>query len=127
MLFTSITYLFFLPLVVIGYFILRPKYRWAWLLVASYAFYMSWEPIYALLMLGSTVLDYYCAIGMEKKELKKERKPLLYLSIIGNLGLLFAFKYLGFFNELIRDLAELTSPHSPYFSRSGYHFTLFNP
>lgn len=109
MLFTSITYLFFLPLVVIGYFLLKPKWRWAWLLIASYAFYMSWKPIYALLILSSTVLDYYCAIGMAKKREKKDRKPFLYISLLGNLGMLFLFKYLGFFNELIRDISELFS------------------
>ena len=99
MLFTSLEYYLFLPIVAIVYFLTPRTYRWAWLLVASYFFYMYWNPWYIGLIVGSTAIDYWVALKMEQYKSRKERKPYLWLSIIGNLGLLFTFKYFNFFNE----------------------------
>jgi len=113
MLFNSIGFMIYLPIVVAGYFILRHKWRWLWLLIASYFFYMVARPEYAILLFGSTLLDYWCAIKIDKQPTKERRKPYLYLSLIGNLGTLLIFKYLGFFNELIRDLTGFSSIEYP--------------
>ena len=104
MLFNSITYWIFLPLIVVLYFLTKQKYRWAILLVASYVFYMTWRMEYALLILFSTAVDYWAGLEMTKRE-KKDRKPFLAVSLIANLGLLFCFKYLDFFNETIREIS----------------------
>lgn len=77
------------------------------MLLASYGFYMWGEPLFVLLLIGSTLLDYGCARAMEMRNTKQEKRVFLYLSLLGNLGALFVFKYLGFFNELLRDLSNL--------------------
>lgn len=51
MLFNSLQFLVFYPIVVIVYFNLPYRWRWIWLLVASYYFYMSWEPIRGSLLI----------------------------------------------------------------------------
>ena len=99
MLFNSFHFAVFFPLVIFLYFALRPKYRWILLLAASYYFYMSWKVEYALLLVLSTVIDYYCGIQIEKAISKKVKKRFLYLSLLVNLGVLFTFKYLFFFGH----------------------------
>lgn len=97
MLFNSFQFVWFLPLIVILYYAIKPKYRWTLLLAASYYFYMCWRVEYVVLILGSTLLDYWAALKMESKDTQKERRKYLALSLAGNLGLLFAFKYFDFF------------------------------
>jgi D-alanyl-lipoteichoic acid acyltransferase DltB (MBOAT superfamily) len=72
------------------------------LLAASYYFYMCWKVEYIVLILASTVADYYAGLQMGKMETKAKRKPYLIFSLIVNLGLLFSFKYLNFFNDSVR-------------------------
>ncbi len=98
MLFNSIHFLIFFPIVVTIYFLLPHKRRWILLLAASYYFYMSWKPEYAILMLFSTMVDYFSAIAMEKRTDKKGRRKFLFFSLAANLGMLFIFKYFNFFS-----------------------------
>lgn len=107
MFFNSIHYLLFFPIVVILYFITPYKYRWALLLIASYYFYMVWKPIYILLIILSTLIDYYCSIQMGKIEIKSKRLPYITISIVSNLLILGAFKYFNFFNTAAHDIAQL--------------------
>jgi len=67
------------------------------LLAASYYFYMCWRVEYVVLILFSTIIDYWAALRMEEQPDKKKRRKFLALSLIGNLGMLFAFKYFDFF------------------------------
>lgn len=100
MLFHSWQYLLFLP-VVIGLFNLLPlKLRPYLLLLASYGFYASWNVAYLSLIVLSTSIDYFCALGMESGK-KKYRKLFLILSLSSNLGLLFSFKYLNYAFSLL--------------------------
>ena len=101
MLFNSLEFLFFFPMVVAIYFALPYRFRWVLLLIASYYFYMSWNPSYIVLIMGSTLVDYFCGIEMEKRTEKKDRKKFLYLSLVMNLGLLFFFKYFNFFSDSV--------------------------
>lgn len=103
MLFNSLTYWVFLPIITLLYFIVKHKYRWVILLIASYIFYMTWRMEYALLILFSTAVDYWVGIQMEKRS-KEERKPFLILSLVANLGLLIFYKYLNFLNEVLQDV-----------------------
>ncbi|OGX53748.1 MAG: alginate O-acetyltransferase [Omnitrophica WOR_2 bacterium RIFOXYA12_FULL_38_10] len=101
MLFNSIQFLIFFPVVVIVYFLIDQKYRWIFLLVASYYFYMCWEPGYLLLIILSTLIDYFAAIMMGRHSEKSKRKIYLILSLFTNLSLLAIFKYYNFFNQSI--------------------------
>ena len=95
--FVDIRFLFFFPAVVLGNFLLPERFRWAWLLVASYFFYMLWRPEYALMLLFITALDYFAGLGMGIDRHPHRRKLYLAASLIGNLGILFIFKYFNFF------------------------------
>lgn len=106
MLFNSIEYVFFLPLVVIFYYALPAKWRWVLLLLASYYFYMSWKAEYLILILVSTAIDYYAGLMMGKIPERKKRRKYLILSLVSNLGILFAFKYFNFFNDSARQVFE---------------------
>ncbi len=99
MLFNSLEFIFFFPLVVALYFIINPKYRWILLLVASYYFYMCWSYKYIILIAFSTVIDYLAAIMISRAKKKSSRISFLMFSLTTNLGLLFFFKYWGFFGE----------------------------
>ena len=98
MLFSSLTFLFaFLPLTLALYFLAKDKYKNYILLVASLIFYAWGEPKYILLMIGSIVVNYGLALGIDKCR-KKRRKArwLLALTVFLNIGALFVFKYLDF-------------------------------
>ena len=107
MAFNSFEFLLLLPISVVLYFILDSKYRWILLLVTSYVFYMFWNPWYIFLIVGSTLIDYVCGLGLDKAEHRRRRKGYLFLSLFVNLGLLFLFKYLDFFTGTINDIASI--------------------
>lgn len=65
MLFNSVNFLIFFPVVVLAYFIIPKKFRYVWLLVASYYFYMSWFPKWAVLLLFSTAATYMSGLLLE--------------------------------------------------------------
>lgn len=95
MLFNSFEFLIFFPIVAIIYFIIpKNNYRNYFLLAASYYFYMNWKPVYALLLLASTSITYFAALGVNKYV--KLKKPILWLGIVFNLLILFFFKYFNF-------------------------------
>ncbi|MFA5159630.1 MAG: MBOAT family O-acyltransferase [Candidatus Omnitrophota bacterium] len=97
MAFTSLEFLFFFPIVVAIYFLLPNRFRWFQLLMASYYFYMAWKPVYALLLLASTLSFYFAALGVDRFKEVWQRKMTFFLGVVFNLGLLFTFKYYNFF------------------------------
>ena len=74
-----------------------------WLLLASYHFYASWNRKLALLIIGSTLLDYLIGLGLEASSRAALRRLLLGLSLTANLGLLCYFKYMNFFLASLQD------------------------
>jgi len=102
MLFNSFPFLIFFPIVIILYFALPHRSRWALLLLASYLFYMCARPEYILIIIFFTLVSYYASIQMGKYSLKSKRKKILILSLVINLGVLFVFKYFDFFADSIR-------------------------
>ena len=109
MLFTSAIFLFiFLPIVLAGYFILPQKYRNLYLLISSIVFYAWGERRMVLIMLLTTVIDFYCAIMIENGK----RKAGLLIAIIYNVGLLFYFKYLNFAFSNVVDLLDVLGIHN---------------
>ncbi len=100
MLFNSLHFLIFFPITVLLYYILPHKYRWVCLLVASYYFYLSWNPIYAFLILFTTGINFIAALQMTKAESKKAKKAYLLLGLLSSLIVLFIFKYFNFLNDV---------------------------
>lgn len=113
MLFNSIEFLLFFPIVVMLFFLLPHRLRWILLLTASYIFYMVWKPEYIILIVFSTLVDYYAGLMMDKQDEKAKRKKYLLLSLFVNLGLLFVFKYFNFFNAELGRLYSMFS-HQEY-------------
>ena len=109
MLFNSLQFLIFLPIVVIIYFILPVKVKHIWLLIASYYFYMCWNAKYALLILASTVITFFSGLLIEKikhSNLSNSnrinlKKLVVAISFISNLGILFYFKYINFALDIV--------------------------
>ena len=64
MLFNSLQFLVFLPIVVAVYYIVPDRIKHLWLLVCSYFFYMCWNAVYALLLLTSTIVTWLCGLGV---------------------------------------------------------------
>jgi D-alanyl-lipoteichoic acid acyltransferase DltB (MBOAT superfamily) len=102
MLFTSLEFLIFFPIVVALYFGCPYRYRWLLLLAANYYFYAAWKLEYIFLLLASTLISYITAILMVKPENQAKRTGLLVIGLIANLGILFAFKYFNFVNDSLR-------------------------
>ncbi|MDF1575900.1 MAG: MBOAT family protein [Bacteroidales bacterium] len=99
MLFNTIDFAIFLPLVVLLYYLIPSSLRWTLLLAASYYFYMSWKVEYIFLIIASTLVDYISGLRMGKLPDRRSRLPWLILSLCVNLGLLFSFKYFNFATE----------------------------
>lgn len=113
MLFNSTSFMIFFPIVVLVYFILPKKIRYLWLLIASYYFYMGWNPKYIILLFTSTLITYLSGLFLhlvlkkeEREDMKKTglKKFIVALSFILNLGILFYFKYINFASELLISL-----------------------
>ncbi len=118
MVFSSLTFLFaFLPLFFICYYTAGHfcglRGRNAVLFLFSMIFYAWGEPVYVLLMIYSTVLDFTCGNMIEKYHNAgnmRMKKVFLTVSLIGNLGLLGTFKYLGMFVSTFGSLTGLPVP-----------------
>lgn len=118
MLFNSFDFLIFFPIVVILYWILPSKARNPMLLIASYYFYMNWEPIYALLILFSSFTTWVCGLLISKSRkdngdncnnsekccstIRRNDKLYITICLILNIGILFLYKYLDFAGDTIR-------------------------
>lgn len=103
MLFNSLEFLVFFPLVCIIYFLIQNlRCRNLFLLAASYYFYMCWKPEYALLLLTSTGITYLASLCIAGGT--HHKKLYLVLSLVLNLGILFFFKYYQFAGENITAL-----------------------
>lgn len=104
MLFNSVQFLIFFPVVTFLYFALPHQFRWFLLLAASCIFYMAFIPVYILILIFTIVIDYIAGIVIENAQGKK-RKLFLVISLVSNIGVLFIFKYFNFFNANVTRLA----------------------
>jgi D-alanyl-lipoteichoic acid acyltransferase DltB (MBOAT superfamily) len=95
--FVDVRFLVFFPVVVLLHFLLPARFRWIFLLLASYAFYMAWKPEYGLLLALITLIDFTAGQVIGKSENARVRTSTLILSLGANLGILFYFKYFNFF------------------------------
>src|SRR5947207_8307906 len=86
-----------------------------WFLIASYTFYGWWNPWYLLLLFGTSAIDYYMVVLMERKQ--STRRLWLIISLVSNFGFLAYFKYSGFITENLNALI----------AHMGYSVALPNP
>ena len=111
MVFSSLLFLLlFLPVTFLFYLASPKKLKNGVLFLFSLVFYAWGEPVYVLLMLFSTVLDYSCGRLVEKYRGTKKKKIGLILSVIVNLGMLFFFKYTDFLIETINSVFHSNLP-----------------
>ena len=105
MLFNSIDFFIFLPLVFILYwtFTKKLKLQNLVLLLSSYIFYSWWDYRFLVLIIASTIVDYFVGLQIHQSNNKKERKIWMFVSLFFNIGLLGFFKYYNFFIESIID------------------------
>lgn len=115
MLFNSLHFVFFFLVVSAGYFTMPHRFRWIWLLSSSCYFYMSFVPVYILILGFTIAVDYVAGIYIERSEGKK-RKLFLVLSLIANIGVLMFFKYYNFLNENLMNLLGQDHAPLPYLS-----------
>ena len=110
MAFNSLEYGLFLVVVFLGYWMLAKVglFRILFLLIASWIFYAASNPYFLLLILASTLIDYFAGAQMTKHDDRPRRRKLwLVASLVANLGLLGVFKYTNFFVESAVGVANL--------------------
>lgn len=110
MLFNSLEYILFLPIVFSLYwFVFKKslKLQNLFILISSYVFYGWWDWKFLSLIFFSTIVDYIVGSKIYNSQDKRERKVFLWVSILFNLGLLGFFKYYNFFIDSWIDLTTL--------------------
>lgn len=119
MLFNSLSYLLFLPLVFIVYWSVNNrslKLQNFLLLIASYFFYACWDWRFLFLLIFSTALDYFTGLQMFNAKNHKNKKFWFWLSIIINLGFLGVFKYYNFFVSSFENMLSNFGLHSDFWT-----------
>ena len=113
MLFNSLEYLIFLPLVFTVYWLLNKslKFQNLFILIASYIFYGCWDEKFLLLIAFTTLCTFISGILIERSKIHKVKKIVLIVNIILNLGILGLFKYYDFFVDSFIDLLNLFGYH----------------
>ncbi len=109
--FCTLEFILFFAAVFILYFKIPKKYQWVLMLVSSYYFYMCWRAEFIILIIASTVMNYFFAICIERTTSDSKKKIWLAFSLSSNLLLLFYFKYTNFFVENINILFHTLSLH----------------
>ena len=127
MVFSSLIFLFiFFPLTLLLYFIARNiKTKNFILVVASLIFYSWGEPVWVILLIFSSILDYTVSHAIEKHRNQPITKFYLAVSVIINLGLLAIFKYSGFFISTINSAFGLSLPEPAFSLPIGISFYTF--
>lgn len=117
MVFSSLTFLyFFLPIVMILYFVVPKKFRNAIILISGLFFYAWGEPVYVFIMIISTVIDYTAGRLIHYFDNdNKKRTVFLLVSVIMNLGLLAVFKYSSFIITTVNGIfgCDIPDPKLP--------------
>ena len=107
--FNSISFLVFLFVVVLVYWLLPHKFRYVFLLIASYFFYMCWNFKLVFLILFITLLTFFFGLLIEKTDKIKIKRLYLILTLICCLGLLIYFKYFNFLYNSVINLLNIFS------------------
>ncbi len=126
MLFNSLIFTVFLPIVFFIYWLTPPKFRNYFLLLASYYFYFSYNPWFLLILIGTSSFDYWCARQIQNSEKQSSKKIFLTLTVFSNIGILFIFKYFIFFyNTSIQEFNLNASLLNQFIIPAGLSFYTF--
>jgi len=130
MLFTGLEFLFlFLPITMGIYYILPTVFRNYWLLIASLFFYAWGEPVFLAFMVLSIVFNYLMAMRIDEIDRRSPlRKVMLVVDVIGNLSVLFVYKYMNFFTATMHEFFPATQkmfPQTNYVLPIGISFFTF--
>jgi len=101
MLFTSLSYLFFFPIVFVVYWLSPRAWRRGLLLLASYVFYMCWIPTYGLLLFVLTAFNHLLGLGIDRY--RSQSKAILTFGLMANIGALAYFKYTNFLLDSLKN------------------------
>jgi alginate O-acetyltransferase complex protein AlgI len=104
MLFNSIDFILFFAVVYGLYLVLNHRAQNWMLLVASNFFYGCWDWRFLFLLWFTMTVDFFCGRAIHRSDDPRTRKRLLLFSLFSNLGVLFFFKYFGFFSESLQAL-----------------------
>lgn len=124
MLFNSLHFMIFLPVVFLLHWTIPVAWRRYLLLAASYYFYMSWNPWFGVLLAGTTLIDWYVALKIQNSEprtrntehrTRNPKRNWLLVSIITNLGCLAGFKYFAFLYNTFAFAGSYFSDSSPHY------------
>jgi len=110
MLFNSIEFAIFFPIIFILYFLFfnnNIRYRNLFIICISYFFYAMWDWRFLSLIIISSIADYLIGFKIYDSKDKKTRRGFLLLSVIINIGILGFFKYFNFFTDSLLSLFEL--------------------
>ena len=102
--FVSPLFFLFCLIVFPTYFMLPHRFRWVLLLISSFVFYTVGNGWYVLLLLTSTLVDYWLAVRIDESQHATRRRLYLAISLLLNFGVVFVFKYLDFFNQSLASL-----------------------
>ena len=106
MLFNSAGFLCFFPIVVLIYYLIPHRFRYLWILVSSLFFYLSWNVVYGLILVGVIVSTFLAAAVLEGRK-QAGRKLAVIISIIVCLGILCVFKYSGFIMQNLGHMVNM--------------------
>jgi alginate O-acetyltransferase complex protein AlgI len=112
MLFNSLEFAIFFPVVTLLFFLLPHRFRWLLLLLASCFFYMFFKPVYIFILMFTIIIDYFAGIWIARQTDKKKKKRLLLLSIFANVGVLVIFKYYNFIIDNFNIVIKSFNHHS---------------
>lgn len=107
MTFNSWEFLLFYPVVALLYFVLPMRARWPMLLIASYFFYMCYQPELVFLIFGTTLVSWGMSMLIERVESKSVKKLALALTLVVCFGVLFFYKYFNFLADSFVGIIQL--------------------
>lgn len=126
MLFSSITFLYYyLPLVIISYFISPKKYKNLILLIFSLTFYFYGEGKLTIILLFTCIFNFFIAKQIDKQTNIKKRKQYLIIGLIINIGILIYYKYTNFLIENINNIFNINIKYLSVIMPLGISFFTF--
>ncbi len=121
MIFNSMAFAIFLPIVFILYWVFPHKYRYLFLLAASFYFYMYMDVRYLFFLSGTCVLSFFLGLALQRAKTPSSKKIFLFTGVLILAGVLILLKYLGFF----LGLTGLPSPAIQFMLPVGISFYTF--
>jgi alginate O-acetyltransferase complex protein AlgI len=107
--FVSPEFAVFFAIVACLFFLIPHRLRWLLLFIASYVFYMSWNIMFVLVLLLSTLCNYVAGIAVSRADTERRGNIYLTLGIVANLLILGVFKYFNFFSESLQSVLKLVN------------------